>query len=198
MKIFMGDYILKIGKRKSEAIDLIEIAHGCFVFSRVALNSPMAMFSFLPIAFFLMHHSIELCIKAFLLFEKITYNYNKDGHKILSLLKIGATNSSRLSFFKDEILDRKDFYSLLSILEQSYNDNRYSFAGYDIKSESVRDLFDELIFIFTERFCALRGKKDRVTEQIMAIDVPEPILPLFEYKLKQPFTVCVLPNDLID
>lgn len=191
----MTDEILKIGNNPVDAFSLIYIGKGSFVLARTALNYPMCMFTFWPTAIHLMHHSIEVCIKAFLLNEKINYSFGADGHKLIKLLKLGCQKSLKLSFFNDKILSRDDFKGLLMELDKSYNENRYSFAGYSIKSESLRDLFDELIYIFIENFCKLLGREDRATEQLRQIDVPESLLPKMEYRQKQQFIFCVIQNE---
>lgn len=190
----MKDKILKIGNRATDADGLIWIGKGSFVLARTAFNLPSGMFTFLPTSFFLMHHSIEVLIKAFLIFENIAYDYSKYGHRLVKLLKIGIENSERLSFFNYEILNRKDFKDLLDILEQSYIKNKYSFPGYYVSYDEVRDLFDELIYIFIEHFYKLRSTNERVSEQLRQIDVPVQLLQLMvEYKQKQQFIFCVIP-----
>jgi len=189
----MKDKILKIGSRNTDAPSLIRIGEGSYVLARTALNILMGMFTFLPTSFFLMHHSIEVFIKAFLVVEKIKYPYGKEGHELVNLLKIGIEKSKKLSFFNKEILNRKDFKDLLDILDQSYNKNRYSFLGYYIKLDSVLDLFDELIYILIERIYKLLNTYQRVTKQLIQIDVPKLLLPFMEYKQKQKFIFCVIP-----
>jgi len=187
----MEDKILIIGNRNMDARSLIWIGKGSFVLARTAFN--LHMFTFLPTSFFLMHHSIEVFIKAFLVVEKIKYPYGNNGHKLVNLLKLGIEKSKKLSFLNDEILNRKDFKDLLDILDQSYNKNRYSFPGYYVSTDNVRDLFDELIYIFIEHFYKLLSTNGMASEQLRQIDVPAPLLTLMEYRQKQQFIFCIIP-----
>ena len=189
----MTDEILKIGNLNTGAHSLIWIGKGSYVLARTAFNIHMGMATFSPTSFFLMHHSIEVFIKAFLVVEKINYKYGKRGHELVNLLKIGVEKSKNLYFLNDKILNRKDFKDLLDILDQSYNKNRYSFPGYKIELDEVRDLYDELIYIFIEHFYKLLSSNERVSEQLRQIDVPIQLLPLMEYKQKQQFIFCILP-----
>ena len=189
----MIDEILKIYSRDTDAHSLIWIGKGSFVLARIAFNLPLGFFTFLPTTFYLMHHSIEVFIKAFLVIEKIKYQHGKEGHELVNLLKIGIKKSKKLSFLNDKILYRKDFKDLLDILDLSYNKNRYSFPGYHLSYDKVRDLFDELIYIFIEHFYELLNTNRMAFEQLRQIDIPELLLPLMQYKQKQQFIFCIIP-----
>jgi len=197
----MKDEFLKIGKRETDSLSLFGIGKGSFVLARISFNLPSAMFTFLPTSFLLIHHSIEVFIKAFLEYEKIIYPHGKQGHELINLLKKGTENSKMLAFFNTEILNRKDFKDLLNVLDQSYLKNKYSFPGYYISNATmVRDLLDEIIYIFIKYYCKLYFTKERLNErfleQLRSIDVPEQLLSLMEYKQKQEFIFCVIPSDL--
>lgn len=190
----MENKILKIGNRPMDAMSLVDIGKGSFVLARTAINHTMCMFSFFPTAIHLMHHSIEVFIKVFLVHENIEYNFGRSGHKLIDLLEIGYSESSNLSFFQDKILCRADFVDVLKELDKSYTDNKYSFPGYSIKSVSLNDLFDELTFTFLGEFCKLSNVEGKALEQLKKIDVPESFLYQMEYEQKQKFVFCLIPD----
>ena len=191
----MEDNILKIGTGKTDYFNLVGIGKGSYVLARTALNCPECIFIFTPTAIHLIHHSIETFIKAFLVHENIKYPYGNQGHNLVDLLKLGYEKSVNLFFLK-KIIDRNDFTNLLNVLDQSYNENRYSFPGYSIKSESLRDLIDELVFIFIENIYELANKKQKVTEQLRYISVPKSFLSKMEYKQKQELIFWIMPDDV--
>ncbi|MFA5916912.1 MAG: hypothetical protein WC850_01605 [Candidatus Gracilibacteria bacterium] len=190
----MTEKILTIGNNPTDSFNLIGIAKGSYVLARTALNYPMAMFSFLPTSIHLIHHSIETYIKAFLVNESIKYPFGKKGHILTDLIELGYKKSAKLSFFYDKILCRSNFKKLLIELDYTYNNNRYSFAGYSIKTDELIDLFDEIIYIFLENFCLLINREYKEIDNLWQIDIPEDFLYSMEYRQKQQFIFCIIPK----
>lgn len=171
---------------KSQAHLLVETAKSCYVMSRPILNQRCLWY--LPASFFVMHHSLESFIKAFLLKENINFQHGQTGHKLVYLLELG-NNNEKLNFFKEILKDQtiKDF---LDSLDNSYNSNKYWENGFNAKIIFIVGIFDKLISVFTVRFHELYGNKKKEA----SIDVPEELADLIERNRKYPTTLCVLPK----
>jgi len=167
---------------------LVETAKACYVMSRPILNAKALWY--IPAALFVMHHSLESFIKAFLIKENIQYEIRQKGHKLTYLLSLKANNSKNLDFFKD-ILKDQNIKTLLVSLEDFYNKNKYWEAGFNIKKVSAIDAFDKLISIFTERFHKLYGN----ARSEASIYVLEELADMMERDRKYPITLCTLPKN---
>jgi hypothetical protein len=166
---------------------LTKTAKACYIMSRPILNSHMLLYY--PASFFVMHHSLECFIKAFLLAEDIAYVYWQTWHKIEYLLNLGKGNKN-LEFFQ-EILNNPIIINLLNSLTDNYNPNRYWEVGFNWKIKSIIDIFDKLISIFTNQFHILYENK-RVEA---SIDVPNELADLMEKDRNYPITLCIWPEE---
>lgn len=190
----LSEQVLKFGteklKKQSQAHLLVETAKACYVMSRPILNSHCHCLWYYPASFFVMHHSLESFIKAFLLSENIKYNTGQQGHKLTYLIESGIAGSEKLKFFK-EILQDSVIKDLLISLDNSYLLNKYWEVGFSVKLISIVDIFDKLILIFTEQFHQLYGNAKRPA----SIDVPEELADLIERNRKYITTLCILPKE---
>lgn len=187
----LPEQLLKFGKRKEEkqmrAQLLVETAKACYVMARPILNARALWYY--PASFFVMHHSLESFIKAFLLKENIDFKYGQKGHELVYLIKLGCEKSKNLEFFK-QISQDQVVKDLLGSLDGSYNSNKYWEVGFDAKIISIIDIFDKLVSIFTEQFHQLYGNKKKEA----SIDVPEELADLIERNRKYATTLCILPK----
>lgn len=182
------EQLLKFGKHGlKNAHLLVETAKACYVMSRPIFNSGCLWY--LPASIFVMHHSLESFIKAFLLKENISFKYGQDGHSLIYLIKLGLKKSKKLDCF-DEILQDQLIKDLLFSLDKNYNSNKYWEVGFNLKTTPTLDVFDKLISIFTEQFHQLYGNKKKEA----SIDVPIELADLIERDRKYPTTLCILPK----
>lgn len=180
--------LLKFGRHGlNNANLLVETAKACYVMSRPIFNCGCLWY--LPASIFVMHHSLESFIKAFLLKENISFKYGQDGHSLIYLIELGVKKSNRLDFF-DEILQDQSIKDLLSSLDKNYNSNKYWEVGFNLKKTSTLDVFDKLVSIFTEQFHKFYGNKKKEA----SIDVPEELAGLIERNRKYPTTLCIFPK----
>lgn len=183
--------ILKFGihglDKKSQAHLLVETAKACYVMARPILNTSALWY--LPASFFVMHHSLESFVKAFLLRENIDYKTGQKGHKLTYIIELGIKESKKLKFLEETLQDQATKELLIS-LENFYNQNKYWEVGFNVKKSSVIDVFDKLIFVFTEQFHQLYGN----AKIPASIDVPEELVNLIECNRKHATTLCVLPR----
>ncbi len=195
----MTNDFLKIGNKPTKDIDLIDIGKGSYVLARAAIyysiNYPIATFNFLPTTFLLIHHSLEVLIKALLVYEKVKYPFGNDGHKLIKLMELGVKESPNLTFFDTYILQNTDLKYLLNTLQTTYNNNRYSFPGYQIYTDELRDKFDELVFLFIEKFYELYNKKHAIPIDARQINVPNDLIEAIKYNQKQKFDFKSLKAD---
>lgn len=183
------EQLLKFGTEKqSRAHLLVETAKACYIMARPILNAPGVLWYY-PASFFVMHHSLESFIKAFLLKEDIHFKYGQEGHELVYLLELGTNESENLEFFK-EILQDQVIKDLLNSLDGSYNSNKYWEVGFSAKIISIIDIFDKLISVFTEQFHQLYGNKKKEA----SIDVPEELADLIECNRKYATTLSILPK----
>lgn len=186
-----SEHLLKFGihglDKRSHAHLLVETAKSCYVMARPILNTPALWYY--PASLFVMHHSLESFIKAFLLKENIHFEHGQKGHKLIYLVKSGSENSKKLEFLK-EILQDQVIKELLNSLDGSYNSNKYWEVGFNARIISIVDIFDKLISIFTEQFHLLYGNKKKEA----SIDVPEELADLIERNRKYETTLCILPK----
>ena len=182
----MSDESIIIGNRETNSIDLIRIAHGSYTLSRVALCSPILMLTMTPNGIYLMHHTIEILIKSFLYKEEIEFKINK-GHKIDYLLDLCIKNSSNLDFMNQLFQDDNTKY-LINVLNSSYIKNKYSFAGYTLKTDELLDVYDKIIYTLLDNYWLLYGKKENLTkEQITIIWTTSDLIKYLEKGQKQNF-----------
>lgn len=184
----MSEKILEFGKGEPEPHLLAETAKACYVMARPILNSHALWYY--PACFFVLHHSIESFVKSFLLKEGISFQYGQKGHELIYLLELGNSSSGELEFF-GEILKNETIKDLLSSLDEYYNANKYWEVGFNAKTNSIIDVFDELISIFTNKFHEFYGNQK--TEA--SIDVPEELVNLIERGRKYQTTLCILPKE---
>lgn len=185
------EQLLRFGKhglnKKSQAHLLVETAKACYIMSRPILNQHCLWY--LPASFFIMHHSLESFIKAFLLSENINYKKGQLGHKLTYLIESGIKGSGKLKFFK-EISQDQMIKKLLISLDDSYLSNKYWEVGFNANIISIINIFDKLISIFTKQFHKLYGDKRKEP----SIDMPEEFADLIECNRKYPTTLCILPK----
>jgi hypothetical protein len=177
-----------IGERETNSIDLIRIAHGSYTLSRVAICSPNLMLTMIPNGIYLMHHTIEILIKSFLYKEEITIDYNKGkGHNFYSLIGLCTKKSSNLDFINQLFQDDNTKY-LIGVLNSSYTKNKYSFAGYTLKTDELLDVYDKIIYTLLDNYWLLYGKKENLTkEQITIIWTTSDLIKYLEKGQKQNF-----------
>lgn len=177
---------LKFGKLANSTSHgvLLAIAKGSYVLGRISLNSSQMLLY--PVGFFLMHHSIESFIKAFLRKENILF---KLSHDLIYLLNVGVAHS-RLSFFQ-AILQRRDYALHLKELSDFYASNKYGETAFSMEGE-LRGLFDEIVFTFAEELKKLYPNE---SEQNYTFDVPEEMVSLFEKNLPHQLRIAVWPKD---
>lgn len=179
---------LQFGAFKYDGITanvLLNIAKGCYVFSRSTLQMKGLLFYF-PVSFILMHHSIEGFVKVFLQKEGIRY---ERIHELKTLLELGA-KTSRLAFCKTEILANKSMMNLLNELSKHYTSNKYGEAGFSMKSVSLISLYDDLINIFVTQLSILYPEESK---QNQTFDVPETLFPFFVKDLNTSLNIVVWP-----
>lgn len=187
---------LIIGNKLTQDIDLIDIGKGSYVLARASIsyprNYPKAMFNFLPTTFLLMHHSLEVLIKALLVHENVKYSFGNNGHKLIYLMELGIKKSPNLNFFEVNILKKEYLNDFLLNLQSKYNEIRYSFPGYGIYTEKLLDMFDELVFLFIEKFYELYTKKHVIPKEFQKINVPDDLIEAIKYNQKQKFDFYII------
>lgn len=172
----------------SDSFLLYYSGKSCYVMSRFCLEATFWEF-FVP-GFLLMQQALENLIKACLKEKNIDWRkngkYGSKGHQFKRLILLGKD----INFFKEKIINRPDFLSLLKELEDGYNLQRYGESGHFIKShEKMMDLFDEVVFILVNGFTTLvEPRNNEKLERLMALPIPLYLEKTFKRKLKQPFT----------
>jgi hypothetical protein len=124
---------------------LIESAKSCYIMARSMLNINGCL-GYYPASIFVMHHSLECFLKAFLLKENLSFNTGKNGHKLLYLLELGR-GKENLVFF-DEILNDLEISRLLKSMDDFYNSNKYWQITYEIKTVYVLYAFEKFMSVF--------------------------------------------------
>ena len=181
----------------SNPFSLFYSGKSCYVMARFCLEA--TFWDFYVPGFLLMQQSLENLIKSCLKQKNIGWKqenggYGKKGHEFKRLIGLGKD----IGFFKEKIINRTDFLSLLKELEDGYNLQRYGASGHFIKShEKMMDLFDEMVFIFVTGFTTLvEPRKNEQLERLVALPIPLYLEKTFKRKLKQSFIfIDVIPLD---
>lgn len=193
-------WMLNIKNKLPEGIitfNLYYSGKSCYVMARYCLEA--TFWDFYAPGFLLMQQSLENLIKSCLKQENIDWKqkdgrYGNEGHQFKRLIELGKD----IKFFKEKIINRHDFLSLLKELEDGYNPQRYGESGCFIESqEKMMDLFDEIVFILVTGFTTLvEPRNNEKLERLMALPVPDYMEKTFKRKLKQSFIFTnVLPLD---
>jgi|AntRauTorckE6833_2_1112554.scaffolds.fasta_scaffold70850_1 HEPN domain-containing protein len=128
-----------------------------YVYGRVTLNTVWFLF-LLPSIFYFFHHSIEVSFKTLLKLKNVPYpTRGLGGHNISNLLKI-IVDSQLFSPEVNELTNSEDLAELLTAMDKSYMNNKYSFCGYNINFP-LREVVDMTISVIFREINSIMEQK---------------------------------------
>jgi HEPN domain-containing protein len=190
----MSQNFLSFGKIQGmdtlKSIKLSGIGKSCFVLVRIWLRRDFFKLLDAHVLFHLMHHSIEVYLKAIIVEAGKKF---KNHHNLIEL----RNYLSSVAIKQDQLLDilySKDVDALLNSLDSVYSKNKYGEVGYNIDIEKLRSTYDKLMHSLIISFFQCANRKDRpVAKNVEYIELTEAEERLFNYG-DHPFKLYIWPS----
>lgn len=170
-------------------ITLSDIGKSCFVLARIQLRRDFFRLFDAYILFHLIHHSIEVYLKAFIAESGMKF---KKEHNLVMLRE----NLSKLIKNQKlvDMLYSPDTSVLLKALDEVYAENKYGEVGYSIDLDKLRTTYDKLMHCLISSFFEYANREDRpIAKRIECVELTEAQVHLFDYGVHS-FKLYVWPS----